>query len=283
MRIMRLGEYLAERPAVQVSETEAVFVDHIIKDWNRESLAAGALTSVASVDLSGQPRVKIADFRIGSPMARPTKLICIGLNYAKHAAESNMEIPKEPVVFMKAPDALVGPNDDIRIPKNSVKTDYEVELSIVIGERALYIESEKDARNYVLGYAISQDISEREWQTERGGQWVKGKSFPTFNPMGPVVVTKDEFDPADVNLWTKVDGEQRQNSTTKDLIFHVDHIVWYVSQCMELFPGDIINTGTPEGVAAGMKPPAFLRAGQHITTGIAGLGEQSSRVIAYNA
>lgn len=283
MRIMRLGEYLAERPAVQVSETEAVFVDHIIKDWNRESLAAGALKAVASADLSGQPRVKIADFRVGSPMARPTKLICIGLNYAKHAAESNMEIPKEPVVFMKAPDALVGPNDDIRIPKNSVKTDYEVELSIVIGERALYIESEKDARNYVLGYAISQDISEREWQTERGGQWVKGKSFPTFNPMGPVVVTKDEFDPADVNLWTKVDGEQRQNSTTKDLIFHVDHIVWYVSQCMELFPGDIINTGTPEGVAAGMKPPAFLRAGQHLTTGIAGMGEQSSRVIAYNA
>lgn len=283
MRIMRLGEYLKERPAVQVSDTQAVFVDHIIKDWNREALSNGGHKAVASADLSGQPKVNIADFRIGSPMARPTKLICIGLNYAKHAAESNMEIPKEPVVFMKAPDALVGPNDDVRIPKNSVKTDYEVELSIVIGERALYIENEKDARNYVLGFSMSQDISEREWQGERGGQWVKGKSFPTFNPMGPVVVTKDEFDPADVNLWTKVDGEYRQNSTTKDLIFHVDHIVWYVSQCMELFPGDIINTGTPEGVAAGMKPPAFLRAGQHLTTGIAGLGEQSSRVIAYNA
>lgn len=283
MRIMRLGEYLAERPAVQVSDTQAVFVDHIIKDWNREALTNGGLQAVKSADLSGQPKVNIADFRIGSPMARPTKLICIGLNYAKHAAESNMEIPKEPVVFMKAPDALVGPNDDVRIPKNSVKTDYEVELSIVIGERALYLDSPADARNHVLGFAISQDISEREWQTERGGQWVKGKSFPTFNPMGPVVVTKDEFDPADVNLWTKVDGEYRQNSTTKDLIFHVDHIVWYVSQCMELFPGDIINTGTPEGVAAGMKPPAFLKAGQHLTTGIAGLGEQSSRVIAYNA
>ena len=283
MRIMRLGEYLAERPAVQVSDTQAVFVDHIIKDWNREALTNGGLQAVKSADLSGQPKVNIADFRIGSPMARPTKLICIGLNYAKHAAESNMEIPKEPVVFMKAPDALVGPNDDVRIPKNSVKTDSEVELSIVIGERALYLDSPADARNHVLGFAISQDISEREWQTERGGQWVKGKSFPTFNPMGPVVVTKDEFDPADVNLWTKVDGEYRQNSTTKDLIFHVDHIVWYVSQCMELFPGDIINTGTPEGVAAGMKPPAFLKAGQHLTTGIAGLGEQSSRVIAYNA
>ena len=283
MRIMRLGEYLKERPAVQVSETEAVFVDHIIKDWNRDELSAGGLKAVDTADLTSLPKVKISDFRIGSPMARPTKLICIGLNYAKHAAESNMDIPKEPVVFMKAPDALVGPNDDVRVPKNSVKTDYEVELSIVIGKRALYIESEKQARDYVLGFAISQDISEREWQTERGGQWVKGKSFPTFNPMGPVVVTKDEFDPADANLWTKVDGEYRQNSTTQDLIFHVDHIVWYVSQCMELFPGDIINTGTPEGVAAGMKPPAFLRAGQHLTTGIAGLGEQSSRVIAYNS
>jgi 2-keto-4-pentenoate hydratase/2-oxohepta-3-ene-1,7-dioic acid hydratase in catechol pathway len=283
MRIMRLGEYLKERPALQVSETEAVFVDHIIKDWNRDELSAGGLKAVETADLTSLPKVKISDFRIGSPMARPTKLICIGLNYAKHAAESNMDIPKEPVVFMKAPDALVGPNDDVRVPKNSVKTDYEVELSIVIGKRALYIESEKQARDYVLGFAISQDISEREWQTERGGQWVKGKSFPTFNPMGPVVVTKDEFDPADANLWTKVDGEYRQNSSTKDLIFHIDHIVWYVSQCMELFPGDIINTGTPEGVAAGMKPPAFLRAGQHLTTGIAGLGEQSSRVIAYNA
>lgn len=283
MRIMRLGDYLTERPAVQVSETEAVFVDHIIKDWNREALSNAGYQAVAAADLSKQPKVKIADYRIGSPMARPTKLICIGLNYAKHAAESNMEIPKEPVVFMKAPDALVGPNDDVRIPKNSVKTDYEVELSIVIGERALYLDSPADARKHVLGFAISQDISEREWQAERGGQWVKGKSFPTFNPMGPVVVTKDEFDPADVNLWTKVDGAYRQNSSTKDLIFHVDHIVWYVSQCMELFPGDIINTGTPEGVAAGMKPPAFLQAGQHLTTGIAGLGEQSSRVIAYNA
>jgi 2-keto-4-pentenoate hydratase/2-oxohepta-3-ene-1,7-dioic acid hydratase in catechol pathway len=283
MRIMRLGEYLAERPAVQVSDTEAVFVDSIVSDWNRESLSAGGYEAVKSADLNALPKVKIADYRIGSPMARPTKLICIGLNYAKHAAESNAEIPKEPVVFMKAPDALVGPNDDIRIPKNSVKTDYEVELSIVIGKRALYLDSEKDARDYVLGFSLSQDVSEREWQIERGGQWVKGKSFPTFNPMGPVVVTKDEFDPADANLWTKVDGETRQNSSTKDLIFNVDHIVWYVSQCMELFPGDIINTGTPEGVAAGMKPPAFLVAGQHLTTGIAGIGEQSSRVITYNA
>lgn len=282
MRIMRLGNYLEERPAVQVSETEAVFVDHLIEDWNRESLSRGGYEAVAGADLSAQPRVTIADFRVGSPVARPTKLICIGLNYAKHAAESNMDLPKEPVVFMKAPDTLVGPNDDVRIPKNSVTTDYEVELSVVIGQRALYIDSVEGARKHVLGFSLSQDVSEREWQIERGGQWVKGKSFPTFNPMGPVVVTKDEFDPADVELWTKVDGEYRQNSTTKDLIFHVDHLVWYVSQCMELFPGDIINTGTPEGVAAGMKPPAYLRAGQHLTAGIQGIGEQSSRVIAYD-
>jgi 2-keto-4-pentenoate hydratase/2-oxohepta-3-ene-1,7-dioic acid hydratase in catechol pathway len=283
MRIMRLGDHQAERPAVQVSETEAVFVDSVISDWNRDTLSNGGYEAVAATDLTNLPKVKIQDFRIGSPVARPTKLICIGLNYAKHAAESNAEPPKEPVVFMKAPDALVGPNDDIRIPKNSLKTDYEVELAIVIGKRALYLESVAHSREHVLGFSLSQDISEREWQIERGGQWVKGKSFPTFNPMGPVVVTKDEFDPADVNLWTKVDGETRQNSSTKDLIFDVDHIVWYVSQCMELFPGDIINTGTPEGVALGMKPPKYLAAGQQLTTGIAGIGEQNSRVIAYNA
>ena len=283
MKIMRLGKYQSERPAIQVSETEAVFVDSIIPDWNREALTNGGYEKVKAADLSSLEKVKISSFRIGSPVARPTKLICIGLNYAKHAAESNAEIPKEPVVFMKAPDTLIGPNDDIRIPKNSVKTDYEVELSIVIGKRALYLESESQARDHVLGFSMSQDVSEREWQIERGGQWVKGKSFPTFNPMGPVLVTKDEFDPADANLWTKVDGEYRQNSSTKDLIFHVDYIVWYVSQCMELFPGDVINTGTPEGVAAGMKPPAFLIAGQQLTTGIAGLGEQNSKVIAYNA
>lgn len=283
MRIMRLGNFQTERPAVQISETEAVFVDSVIKDWDRESLAAGGFEAVAATDLTSLPKVKISDFRIGSPVARPTKLICIGLNYAKHAAESNAEPPTEPVVFMKAPDSLVGPNDDIRIPKDSTKTDYEVELAIVIGKRALYLDSVEQAREHVLGFSLSQDVSEREWQIERGGQWVKGKSFPTFNPMGPVLVTKDEFDPADVNLWTKVDGAYRQNSSTKDLIFDVDHIVWYVSQCMELFPGDIINTGTPEGVALGMKPPAYLVAGQHLTTGIAGIGEQSSRIIAYNA
>jgi 2,4-didehydro-3-deoxy-L-rhamnonate hydrolase len=177
---------------------------------------------------------------------------------------------------------LIGPNDDIRIPKGSVKTDYEVELSIVVGKRALYLDSPQESRSHVLGFSLSQDVSEREWQIERGGQWVKGKSFPTFNPMGPAVVTTDEFDPSDADLWTKVDGEFRQSSSTKDLIFDVDHIVWYVSQCMELFPGDIINTGTPEGVAAGMKPPAFLARGQRLTTGISGIGEQSSRVIAYD-
>lgn len=283
MRIMRLGAYQVERPAVQVTQTEAVFVDSVIADWNRESLENGGYEAVAATDLSKLTKVNITDFRIGSPVARPTKLICIGLNYAKHAAESNAEPPTEPVVFMKAPDSLVGPNDDIRIPKNSLKTDYEVELAIVIGKRALYLESVSDAQEHILGYSLSQDISEREWQIERGGQWVKGKSFPTFNPMGPVVVTKDEFDPADVNLWTKVDGEIRQNSSTKDLIFDINHIVWYVSQCMELFPSDIINTGTPEGVALGMKPPMYLTSGQHVTTGIAGIGEQSSRVIAYNA
>lgn len=281
MRIMRLGEYLHERPAVQVSETQAVFVDGIVSDWNRDALSSGGFEAVAAADLSSHVRVNIADFRIGSPVARPTKLICIGLNYAKHAAESNAEIPKEPVVFMKAPDTLIGPHDDIRVPKNSVKTDYEVELSLVIGKRSLYLDSPEQAREHILGFSVSQDVSEREWQIERGGQWVKGKSFPTFNPMGPVVVTQDEFDPLTADLWTKVDGEFRQNSSTKDLIFDPFHIVWYVSQCMELFPGDVINTGTPEGVAAGMNPPAFLQAGQRVSAGISGIGELDSRVISY--
>jgi 2-keto-4-pentenoate hydratase/2-oxohepta-3-ene-1,7-dioic acid hydratase in catechol pathway len=206
-------------------------------------------------------------------------LICIGLNYARHAVESGMTPPPEPVVFMKAPDCLVGPNDDIAIPPNSTATDYEVELAIVIGKRALYLKSESEARDYILGYSMSQDVSERHWQIERAGQWVKGKSFPTFNPMGPVVVTGDEFAPDDVRVYCTVDGEKRQDSRTSDLIFGIDHIVWYVSQFMELHPGDVINTGTPEGVGMGSKPTKYLKAGQKVVTGIEGIGEMTSRTV----
>jgi 2-keto-4-pentenoate hydratase/2-oxohepta-3-ene-1,7-dioic acid hydratase in catechol pathway len=279
MKIARFGAFGSERPAVMISDTQAVYVDSLIKDWNRDELEAGALSKVKSADLSKLEHFDIAGLRIGSPVARPTKLICIGLNYARHAAESGMTPPPEPVVFMKAPDCLVGPNDDIVIPPNSTATDYEVELSIVIGKRALYLKSESEARDYILGYSMSQDVSERHWQLERAGQWVKGKSFPTYNPMGPVVVTGDEFAPDDVRVYCTVDGEKRQDSRTSDLIFGIDHIVWYVSQFMELHPGDVINTGTPEGVGMGSKPTKYLKAGQKVVTGIEGIGEMTSRTV----
>jgi 2-keto-4-pentenoate hydratase/2-oxohepta-3-ene-1,7-dioic acid hydratase in catechol pathway len=180
---------------------------------------------------------------------------------------------------MKAPDCLIGPNDEIAIPPNSTATDYEVELAIVIGKRALYLKSEAEARDYILGYSMSQDVSERHWQIERAGQWVKGKSFPTFNPMGPQIVTADEFSPDDVRVYCTVDGEKRQDSRTSDLIFGISHIVWYLSQFMELMPGDVINTGTPEGVGMGFKPTKYLKAGQVVVTGIEGIGEMTSLAI----
>lgn len=280
MKIARFGSIGSERPAIMISQTQAVYVDYLIKDWDRTALEAGAYEKVKAADLSTQPAFDIAGLRIASPVARPTKLICIGLNYARHAAESGMTPPPEPVVFMKAPDCLVGPNDDIIIPPNSTATDYEVELAIVIGKRALYLKSESEARSHILGYSMSQDVSERHWQLERAGQWVKGKSFPSYNPMGPAIVTGDEFAPDDARLYCSVDGEKRQDSRTSDLIYGIDHIVWYVSQFMELFPGDIINTGTPEGVGMGFKPTRYLTAGQEVVTGIEGIGEMRSKVIA---
>lgn len=281
MKFARLGAIGKEKPVVMVSETEAVFVDHLISDWNRAEFEAGALAKVAAAKLDALPRVKVADYRIGSPVARPTNIICVGLNYAKHAAESGMTPPPEPVVFNKAADTAIGPNDDIIIPPNSEKTDYEVELAIVIGKKASYISNVEQAPEYIAGYTISQDVSERHWQIERAGQWTKGKSFPTFNPCGPVVVTTDSFDPQNVRLWCTVDGEKRQDSSTSDLIFGIHHIVWYISQFMELHPGDIINTGTPEGVGMGFKPEKFLRAGQTVVTGIEGIGQFTNKVVAH--
>ena len=281
MKIARLGEFGKEKPAVVVSDTQAVFVDDVITDWNRTELDNGALEKVKNLDLDKKTKVNLSDFRLGSPVARPTKAICVGLNYAKHAKESGAEPPKEPVIFMKAPDTVVGGFDDIVIPPNSVKTDYEVEICVVIGKNALYLESPEKAQDVILGYTVSQDVSERHWQIERSGQWVKGKSFPTFNPVGPWIVTKDEFDPRDVRLWSKVDGEKRQDSRTSDMIFNINHCVWYISQFMELKAGDIINTGTPEGVGMGHKPEKYLKAGQVVETGIDGLGVIKSKVVNY--
>lgn len=281
MKLARLGKIGSEKPAIVVSDIQAVFVDDVIADFNRETLSSGAIEKLKKLDLTNRPKVNIADYRLGSPVARPTKAICVGLNYAKHAKEAGAEPPQEPVIFMKAPDTVVGGFDDIVIPPNSVKTDYEVELCVVIGKDALYLESPAKAKEHILGYTISQDVSERHWQIERSGQWMKGKSFPSFNPIGPWIVTADDFNPHDVRLWTTVDGEKRQDSRTSDLIFGIDHCIWYISQFMELKAGDIVNTGTPEGVGMGHKPEKYLKPGQVVETGIDGLGTIKSNVVAY--
>ena len=272
MKIARVGALGSEKPVV-VEGDQAIDVSSLVSDWNRTELENGGYEKVAKADLSKLARSPLAGLRYGSPVARPTKVICVGLNYIAHIAETGADTPKEPVIFMKAPDSVIGPNDDIVIPPNSTATDYEVELAIVIGKRALYLDSPKDSAAHILGYTISQDVSERHWQIERSGQWVKGKSFPTFNPIGPVIVSSDSINPHNLRLWCEVDGVMKQDSNTNDLLFGIEHIVWYISQFMELFPGDVINTGTPFGVGLGFKPPVYLHGGQKIRTGIDGIGE----------
>ena len=280
MRIARIGNAGQEKPAV-VSGDEYILVDSLISDWSRETLEAGALATVTAADLSVLPRVAKGSTRIGSPINRPTKVICVGLNYLGHIKETNADTPAEPVIFMKAPDSVVGPNDDVVIPPNSLATDYEVELAVVIGKRALYLGSPEESSAHILGYTISQDVSERHWQIERSGQWVKGKSFPTFNPIGPEIVSGDEINPSNLRLWCSVNGVMKQDSNTDDLLFGIDHIVWYISQFMELFPGDVINTGTPFGVGLGFKPPVYLAVGDSIKTGIEGIGEISNKCVEF--
>ena len=217
-----------------------------------------------------------------SCVGRPSKIICVGLNYAKHARESGMDVPKEPVLFFKSTSALVGPNHPVIIPKGSLKTDWEVELAVVIGKKASYV-SEEDAMEYIAGYCLHNDYSERAFQLERGGQWVKGKSCDSFAPMGPYLVTRDEVaDPHQLHLWLDVNGKRMQDSSTSDLIFNIPHLVSYISQFMTLLPGDVISTGTPEGVGLGQKPePWYLKAGDKIHLGIEGLGEQHQIAIAH--
>jgi 2-keto-4-pentenoate hydratase/2-oxohepta-3-ene-1,7-dioic acid hydratase in catechol pathway len=280
MKIARIGAAGSEKPAI-VEGDEAIFVDSLISDWDRKSLTDGALAKITKADLSKLPRVSINGVRFGSPISQPTKLICVGLNYLAHIKEAGFDTPPEPVIFMKAPDSLTGPNDQVVIPPNSAATDYEVELAIVIGKRALYLDSPAQSAEHILGYTISQDVSERHWQIERAGQWVKGKSFPTFNPLGPVVVTSDSINAHNLRLWCSVNGDMKQDSNTDDLLYGIDHIVWYISQFMELFPGDVINTGTPFGVGMGFKPPVYLKAGDVLKTGIEGIGEITNQVIAY--
>jgi len=280
MKIARIGAAGKEKPAI-IEGDEAIFVDSIISDWNRATLSDGAFEKVANADLSKLPRTALAGQRYGAPISQPTKLICVGLNYLAHIKEAGFDTPPEPVIFMKAPDSLTGPNDQVVIPPNSTATDYEVELAIIIGKRAIYLDSPDQSAGHILGYSISQDISERHWQMERAGQWVKGKSFPTFNPLGPVIVTADSINAHNLRLWCSLNGEMKQDSNTDDLLYGINHIVWYISQFMELFPGDVINTGTPFGVGMGFKPPIYLKAGDVLKTGIEGIGEITNHVIAY--
>lgn len=279
MKLLRFGEIGEEKPGVIDKNGTIRDVSSLVSDFTPETISPLMLGTLTRADFASLPEVP-ANTRLGPPVARTGHFIAIGLNYADHAEESGMPIPTEPIIFSKAPSSLCGPNDDVIIPRGSVKTDWEVELAIVIGERCHYVEEEQ-ALSMILGYALCNDVSEREFQAERGGQWIKGKSAPTFGPLGPWLVTRDEIaDPQDLDMFLDVNGERCQTGNTKTMIFSVAHIVSYVSQFMVLEPGDIISTGTPPGVGMGMKPQRFLKAGDNMHLGIAGLGEQRQKVVA---
>lgn len=278
MKLLRYGPVGAERPAILDEAGGMRDLSGIVPDIDGAALSPEGLARIAAADLSDLPPVEGTP-RIGAAIARPGKFLCVGLNYADHARETGKEPPAEPVLFSKAASAICGPNDDVEIPRGSDRTDWEVELGIVIGRRAKYV-SEAEALDHVAGYALVNDVSERRFQSERGGQWVKGKSHDTFGPVGPWMVTKDEIaDVQDIDLWLDVDGERRQTGNTRTMIFGVAHLVHYISQFMTLEPGDIIATGTPPGVGLGMTPPTFLEPGQVVTLGAAGLGEQRQRMV----
>ena len=280
MKLLRYGPAGQEKPGILDAAGTIRDLSGVVPDITGDVLSPAALAKIAAVDVNSLPRVA-GNPRLGSPVTGMKNLICIGLNYADHAAETGAPIPKEPIVFLKSLNALQGPNDDVVIPRGSVKTDYEVELCIIIGTRAKYV-SEDKALDHVAGYAVGNDVSEREWQAERGGAWDKGKGFDTFGPLGPWLVTKDEIpDPQNLAMYCDVDGVREQNGSTKTMIFGVKQIVSYVSQCITLNPGDVIFTGTPPGVGLGKKPtPIFLKAGQTMKLGIAGLGEQTQKLVA---
>ncbi|MGP3923579.1 fumarylacetoacetate hydrolase family protein [Streptomyces sp. 8N616] len=278
MKLLRVGTAGAERPALLDQDGIVRDLSDLVRDIDGELLAEeAALARVRSAAASGElPALDGAGLRVGPPVARIGKIVCIGLNYHAHARETGAAIPKEPILFMKAPDTVVGPDDTVLVPRGSVKTDWEVELAVVIGRTARYLESAEEALGYVAGYAIAHDVSEREFQIERGGQWDKGKNCETFNPLGPWLVTADEVgDPQALRLRLSVNGEVKQDGTTADQIFPVGEVVCYVSQFMTLYPGDVINTGTPAGVALGHPDPKpYLRAGDVVELEIDGLGRQ---------
>lgn len=273
MKFLRVGPLGQERPALlDVSGNLRDLSDHIV-DIDRDSLKPEMLEKLCNIDPQLLPIIS-NNPRIGACVANVGKFICIGLNYTDHAKESGMEIPKEPVVFMKATSSICGPYDDVIIPPGSQKTDWEVELGIVIGSRAKHV-SITNARSHIAGYCVIHDVSERDYQLTRGGQWVKGKSYDRFGPIGPWLVTSDELmDPGNLNLWLDVNGERKQDGNTKNLIFSIEQVISHLSEFMTLEPGDIISTGTPAGVGFGHKPPTYLKTGDIVELGIEGLGTQ---------
>jgi 2,4-didehydro-3-deoxy-L-rhamnonate hydrolase len=280
MKLFRFGEAGKEKPGVLL-DGKMVDISAFGEDIGEAFLETDGLSRLSNWlknNSHSLPQIP-AGSRIGSCIQRPSKIICVGLNYTKHALESKMPLPKEPIIFFKSTTALCGPNDNLVIPKNSVKTDWEVELAFIIGKKATYVE-EKDALDYVAGFCLHNDYSEREWQLERNGQWVKGKSCDTFAPMGPYFVTKDEVkDFNNLHMWLKVNGKMMQDNNTDDMIFEVPFLVSYISQFMTLLPGDVISTGTPAGVGLGFTPPIYLKRGDVIELGIEGLGEQKQLAI----
>jgi 2-keto-4-pentenoate hydratase/2-oxohepta-3-ene-1,7-dioic acid hydratase in catechol pathway len=282
MKILRLGAPGFERAALLDSRGRPRDLSSILPDVTPEALADTRLAALRQVDPEKLP-LCAPDLRIGAPVSRIGKIVGVGLNYRDHAAETGQSVPTEPILFLKAGHTVQGPNDPVRLPRGSLKSDWEVELGIVIGRRALYV-PETQGLDPVAGYCVCNDLSERSFQMERGGQWDKGKNCATFGPVGPWLVTKDELvDPQRLGLWLEVNGRRYQNGNTRTMIFDVRFLVHYISQFMPLEPGDIISTGTPPGVGLGQKPPVYLKAGDRIRLGIEGLGEQDQRVIAHDA
>jgi len=278
MKLVRYGEAGKEKPGILDAQGAIRDLSGVVKDIEAAAVSPEGLVKLRGVKVDGLPKVS-GNPRLGPPIANVPKLICIGLNYADHAKESNLPIPGEPVVFMKAISAITGPNDDVKLPKGSKKGDWEVELAFVIGKKAQSV-TEADALNHVAGYMICNDVSEREWQLEHGSQWSKGKSFDTFAPLGPWFVTADEIkDPQNLSMWLDVNGKRRQTGNTNTMIFGVRKLVSYLSYMCTLTPGDVISTGTPPGVGMGIKPaPQFLKPGDEMRLGIDGLGEQKQKV-----
>ncbi|WP_273565518.1 fumarylacetoacetate hydrolase family protein [Maribacter halichondriae] len=283
MKLIRFGSAGNEKPGLQLEDGSRIDVSGFGEDYSESFFGTdgiGRLRHWLETNQGNCPKVTAA-VRLGPPMARPSKLVCVGLNYAQHAKEAGMNIPKEPVLFFKATSAIVGPNDDLIIPKGSEKTDWEVELAIVIGKKASYV-SEANAFDHVAGYVLHNDYSERAFQIEKEGQWCKGKGCDTFAPIGPFIATTDEIpDPNSLNLWLKLNGETVQNSSTDDFIFNVQEVVSYISQFMTLLPGDVISTGTPFGVGLGFDPPKYLKPGDVVELGIEGLGSSKQTAKAY--